>query len=151
MRGVCGPRSSVEKPPKGSPPRPERCRSSSSCLRVTGNCASAAREFTAFGSTPARIWAKAGACCWACATCCGSAAINCASRCAGSRVSNASKNSLIIFSSGQPALAPLVTLDIAEALALAPAHAQVELLDVLVRRQFGGGPVHDDPPAFHDV
>jgi hypothetical protein len=40
----------------------------------------------------------------------------------------------------QPALAALVALDVAEALALAAADAQVELLDVLVVRQVGGGP-----------
>jgi hypothetical protein len=40
-RGMAGPRTSAAKPPKGSLARPACCRSSSSCLRVTGSRASA--------------------------------------------------------------------------------------------------------------
>jgi hypothetical protein len=80
-------------PIAAKPPKGRLCFwiSSNSDFRVTGNRASAARDVTATASTPARIFANAGAadCAWA--TCRANAA-NCArSRSSGSRVSSASK------------------------------------------------------------
>jgi hypothetical protein len=82
----------AEKPPKASPPaaRTACWRASNSDLRVTGSCASAAREVMAAASTPASSAAKAVVRCWASAICRGSAAIRAASRTCGSRASRLS-------------------------------------------------------------
>src|SRR5688500_1184997 len=50
----------------------------------------------------------------------------------------------VLLLSGQPTLAALEALHVAEALALTAAHAQVELLDVFVRGELGGRAVHHD-------
>jgi hypothetical protein len=54
-----------------------RCRSSSSCLRVTGSRASAAREVHLAGVDAGQDLAKAAVRTAACATCAGSAASSC--------------------------------------------------------------------------
>src|SRR5665213_2516909 len=66
---------------------------------------------------------------------------------------SASARAMITFSSGQPALAPLVALHVAIALAVAAgmAGAEIELAHVFVLAQGGGGAVHDDAPALENV
>ena len=66
-RGIRWPKRTALKPPKGSAARPLTCSSSSSCLRVTGSLASAARLVTCAKSTSARIAAMAVLDFWACA------------------------------------------------------------------------------------
>src|SRR5262249_44820157 len=53
--------------------------------------------------------------------------------------------------SGEPALAALVVLGVAERFALALGDAEVELLDVLVLAQRLGVAVHDDAAVLEDV
>src|SRR4029077_12532889 len=52
---------------------------------------------------------------------------------------------------GQPPLAPLVVLDVAERFALALGNAEVELLDILVLAQRLGLAVHDDTAVLQDI
>src|SRR5256886_974870 len=54
--------------------------------------------------------------------------------------------------SERPALPPLIELHLPEALAAAGrAEPQVELADVVVAAQLGGGTVEDDAAVLHDV
>src|SRR4051812_22997488 len=150
-RGMRGPRTTAENPPKGSRASDARWRSCSSLFRTTGSCARAAREVIVAASMPASSSPYTVVARCACATCAASACISAASRAAGGRVSSASKWSAMAATSGQPALAALVALDVPEALALAAADAEVELLDVFVGREVGRRAVHHDAAALQDV
>src|SRR5450830_1083285 len=53
--------------------------------------------------------------------------------------------------SGQPPFAAAIEFLVAEALAPCAGDAQIELLDVLVGGQVGGGTLHHHPAVFQDV
>ncbi len=56
-----------------------------------------------------------------------------------------------VATSGQPAFAPLVMLDVLEALAAFAADAKIEFLDVFVFTQRFGLTVEDNPARFENV
>src|SRR6266542_2626881 len=158
----------------GTPARPPNggssaCRRGRSSLRVTGIKARSSSPRTAPASSPAAAKARPtrGAFATAWRTVAASRAPSSARRSAGGSVSRfrssrppgrrsgmegsfpSRRATGALVTASEPALAPLVELEIA--VAGRAAAAEVELLHVLVRAELVGLAVEDDPAALHDV
>src|SRR6266542_714659 len=158
----------------GTPARPPNggssaCRRGRSSLRVTGIKARSSSPRTAPASSPAAAKARPtrGAFATAWRTVAASRAPSSARRSAGKSVSRfrssrppgrrsgmegsfpSRRATGALVTASEPALAPLVELEIA--VAGRAAAAEVELLHVLVRAELVGLAVEDDPAVLHDV